>query len=228
MCGRFTIRTRPDALARAAGIGQMDIDFHPRFNLAPTQPVLAFRVAGGGAEAAYLRWGLIPSWAKDAAIGARMINARGETLAEKPSFRAAFRQRRCVVAADGFYEWRKIGGAKQPWFIRLRGDRPFGLAGLWERWRDPGGAALETCTIVTTAANSLVATVHERMPVLLADEAIARWLAPGFDAEALGSLIAPYPTDAMEAYPVSTRVNSPANDDATLVAPLNAEPARLV
>jgi putative SOS response-associated peptidase YedK len=224
MCGRFTIRKRPDAVAIAAGVPVDGFDFTPRYNVAPSQPVLAFREGA----AVRLRWGLIPSWAKEPAIGARMINARGETIAEKPSFRAAFQKRRCAIPADGFYEWRRDGAARQPYFIRLTGDRPFAFAGLWERWRDPAGAAIETCTIITTAANELVAPIHDRMPVILDDAAVPIWLAPGFDAPLLASLIAPCPGGAMEAYPVGTLVNRPTVDGPSLVAPLAAAPGRLL
>jgi putative SOS response-associated peptidase YedK len=216
MCGRFTIRNRPDAVARAAGVGDGTFDFAPRFNVAPGEPILVFRTG----EAARPRWGLVPSWAKDPAIGNRMINARGETIAEKPSFRAAFRQRRCAIPADGFYEWTKRGPTRQPYFVRLAGDAPFAFAGLWERWRGPGGEALETCTIVTTSANALLAPLHDRMPVMLEPDRVPVWLAPGFDGPLLASLIAPFPPERMEAYPVATRVNRPAVDEPSLVAPL--------
>ena len=211
MCGRFTLRTPPDAVASAAGLRLGPSPLQPRFNIAPSQSVLAFRAG----EAVHLRWGLVPSWAKDPAIGSRMINARGETVAEKPSFRAAFRQRRCVVPADGFYEWRAVGKGKQPYFLRLKGDRPFAFAGLWERWQGADGTTLETCAIVTTTPNALAATIHDRMPLILGPEAIAPWIDPS-------TASAPFPADAMEAFPVSTRVNRPANDDPMLVAPLNA------
>jgi putative SOS response-associated peptidase YedK len=227
MCGRFTLRARPEDVARAAGADLGGLPFRPRFNIAPSQDVLAFR-AGGAAQ---LRWGLIPSWAKDPTIGNRMINARAETLAEKPAFRRPFRQHRCVVAADGFYEWRKpdsVRGAKTPWFIRLAGDVPFGVAALWDAWRGPD-ATVESCTIVTTAANRLVAPIHDRMPVILTGDAIRRWIAtPPEVAEELRDVLAPYPAEAMAADPVSNRVNRPANDDAACLAPPGRAPGRLL
>ncbi len=226
MCGRFTLRADPADVARAAGAGAGPA-FRPRYNVAPTQDVLAYRARDGApAEAVLLRWGLIPSWAKDPAIGNRMINARAETIAEKPAFRAAFRRRRCAVAADGFYEWKKLARGKQPYLVRLAGDRPFAFAGLWEAWRGPDGVSIETCAIVTTTANALVARVHDRMPVILTDAAIALWLAT--PPERADALLVPYAAEAMDAYPVSPRVNRPANDDPACAAPLNAEPERLL
>lgn len=220
MCGRFTLRAPPEDVARAAGAGTGDLPFAPRWNIAPSQDVLAFRADGP----ARLRWGLIPSWAKDPAIGARLINARSETVAEKPAFRRPFRSRRCAIAADGFYEWRAPDagrGPKTPWFIHLAGDRAFAFAGLWDAWTGPDGV-VETCAILTTAANALVAPIHDRMPVILTGPAIARWLAG--PAEALGDLMAPYPAEAMAAFAVTGRVNRPANDDAACVAPFAGEP----
>jgi putative SOS response-associated peptidase YedK len=217
MCGRFTLRARPEEVARAAGQRLDRLDFRARFNIAPTQPVLGFRA---GAAVA-LRWGLIPSWAKDAAIGQRLINARAETVAEKPSFRGPFRHRRCAIAADGFYEWRRKDGVKQPYFLRLVGDRPFAFAGLWDAWQGPEGT-VESCAIITTAPNALVRPIHDRMPVILTGDAIGRWIAtPAKDVNDLRELLAPCPPEAMDAYPVSRHVNSPANDDAACIAPVN-------
>ncbi|MGH6718055.1 MAG: SOS response-associated peptidase [Alphaproteobacteria bacterium] len=220
MCGRFTLRAKPEDVARAAGAGLGRLDVRPRYNIAPTQPVLAFRA--GAAEAVTLRWGLIPSWAKDAAIGSRMINARAETVALKPAFRGPFRRRRCAIAADGFYEWQRTAGAKQPFFLRLVGDRPFAFAGLWDAWQGPEGT-IESCTIITTQANPLVQPIHDRMPVILTGDAILRWIAtPAAAADGLRALLVPWPAEAMDAYPVSRRVNSPAHDDAACIAPVNA------
>ncbi len=229
MCGRFTLRARPDALARAAGLDLAGLDLggaalRPRFNIAPTQDVLAFREGG----AVPLRWGLVPSWATDSGIGSRLINARGETLTEKPAFRSAFRHRRCVVAADGFYEWKVVGKVRQPYFLRLAGDRPFAFAGLWERWQGPDGVAVETCAIITTRPNRVAAAVHDRMPAILAEDQIPLWLGTGTDAARLGAMIGPFPAEAMEAHPVSTRVNRPANDDPTLIQPLDSVPDLLL
>ncbi len=172
-------------------------------------------------ELVWLRWGLIPAWAKDPAIGNRLINARAESAAEKPAFRAAMRRRRCLVVADGFYEWQPAGGpktetvprAKQPYLIRLHGDRPFGFAGLWEAWEASDHATLETCTILTTAANDLVRSIHDRMPVILPASGYAAWLDPAIeDPRQLAPLLMPYPSDEMEAQPVGDFVNSPAHD----------------
>jgi putative SOS response-associated peptidase YedK len=166
-----------------------------------------------GRECVLLRWGLIPGWAKDPAIGARLINARAETVAEKPAFRAAFRRRRCLVLADGFYEWQKSAKRKQPFFFHLRDDRPFAFAGLWESWEGGDNSHLETCTILTTEPNDLVATVHDRMPVILAPDAHDAWLDPAVEQpDRLTPLLRPYPAEAMDAYPVGPLVNSPTHD----------------
>ena len=203
------------------------LNLRPRFNVAPSQNVAAVRANDDGHTLAMLRWGLIPAWARDPAIGHRLINARSETAAEKPSFRAAYRHRRCLIPADGFYEWKREGKTRQPWLFALRDAAPFAFAGLWERWTVPAGAALtgslaerrpgdavETCTILTTAANETVAPVHGRMPVILPREAHDPWLA-GEDVP-----LAPYPVDDMTAHPVSTLVNRPANDDPRCVEPI--------
>lgn len=187
----------------------------PRYNIAPTQDVAVVRAGTSGSrELAMLHWGLVPAWAKERDVGNRMINARAETLAEKPAFRAALRARRCLVLADGFYEWQKLPTRKQPYHVRLRDGRPFGFAGLWERWNSPEGEALESCTIVTTVPNEVVAPIHDRMPVILAAEDVGAWLEPGQrDVTAILPLLRPYPAELMKAYPVGLRVNSPANDD---------------
>jgi putative SOS response-associated peptidase YedK len=200
----------------------------PRFNIAPGQDVAAVRLGDDGSrQLCALRWGLIPSWAKDPSIGNRLINARGETVAEKPAFRRAFEHRRCLVPADGYYEWKTIGKGlgKQPYFIRLRDDEPFALAGLWDRWQDPSGVAGETCTIVTTAANELTAPIHDRMPVIVAPDDYAVWLGPGrLEADAWERMARPYPGERMTMYPVSTRVNQPRNDSAACVEPVDMSP----
>jgi putative SOS response-associated peptidase YedK len=196
--------------------------FTPRFNIAPTQPVPVVRCSpenrDSEREFVWLRWGLIPSWAKDPAIGNRMINARAETVAQKPSYRAAFRRRRCLVVADGFYEWQRAGRQKQPYFIRMRDDRPFAFAGLWEAWEGADHSALETCTLLTTEPNELMQPIHNRMPVILAADAYEQWLDPaGQEADSLSRLLGPYPPDEMVAYPVSTYVNSPTHDGARCI-----------
>lgn len=200
-----------------------------RYNIAPTQPVGIVRLDRGGAERewALVHWGLIPSWAKDPGIGARMINARGETVAEKPSFRAAMKRRRCLVPADGFYEWKRIGKRKQPYHIRLRSHSPFAFAGLWEIWAGPDGSELESCTLITTTPNELMAEVHDRMPVILAPEDYAQWLGTGQDADRreigqLQHLIRPYDATDMEAYPVSTSVNNPMHEGESLISPVSS------
>ena len=196
--------------------------FTPRFNIAPTQPVAVVRACPEGPglerELAWLRWGLIPSWAKDPAIGNRMINARAETAAEKPAYRAAFRHRRCLVVADGFYEWQRTGGRKQPYFIRMRDDRPFAFAGLWESWHGPEEGPLESCTLLTTEPNELLEPIHNRMPVILAADDYRQWLDPTIQKpEAVAMLLRPLPAEGMTSYPVTTYVNSPTRDDAQCI-----------
>jgi len=199
-------------------------ELSPRFNIAPTQAVAAVRArADGGRELVALTWGLIPSWSKDRTIGSRMINARAETVGEKPAFRAALRARRCLVLADGFYEWQKLGTRKQPHHIRMRDGRPFAFAGLWERWTPAEGDPVESCTIITTLPNEVVAPIHDRMPAILAPADLDRWLDPGArDPAAVAALLRPYPAGDMTAYPVSLRVNSPGADDPSCVVPTNA------
>jgi len=214
MCGRFTLRAPASLVAEQFALFEM-APFAPRFNIAPSQPVAVVRLLPDEPERqlAWLRWGLIPSWATDPAIGNRMINARAETVAEKPAFRAALRRRRCLVIADGFYEWQKTGGKKQPHFIHMRDDRPFAFAGLWESWEGADHSVVESCTLLTTEPNQLLAPIHNRMPVILAPERYHQWLDPGVgDPDRLRPLLAPYPADRMGAYPITTYVNSPAND----------------
>jgi putative SOS response-associated peptidase YedK len=168
------------------------------------------------------RWGLVPFWAKDRAIGNRLINARAESLAEKPAYRDSFKKRRCLVVADGFYEWQKVDGRKQPWLLRLRDGGPFGFAGLWSVWREKAsGDELESCTIVTTSPNELAAPIHDRMPVILPRERHAEWLDPAAEPSSLAALLEPFPALKMEAYPVSTWVNAPQHDDRRCVEPLS-------
>ncbi len=209
MCGRFSLIVDASVLA---DVFDMDPprDLKPRFNIAPTQTVPVARAAEPGPrEWTEARWGLIPPWAKDAKIGARMINARGETAATKPSFRSALKNRRCLVPADGFYEWVQFGGAKVPHYIHFTDGRPFAFAGLWERWRE-----LDTFTIITTGPNELVAPLHDRMPVILAPNNFSEWIQPvELRPGRLDVLLSPCPAEEMEAYPVSTHVNKPANDD---------------
>ena len=228
MCGRFTQRLSWAELHELMDLIGPPRNLRPRYNVAPSHDVAVVRAADGGRNLSMLRWGLIPAWAKDPAIGYRLINARSETVAEKPSFRSAYRRRRCLIPADGFYEWQRLGKIRQPWLFGLRYGAPFALAGLWERWTIPEGAELtgslaelgpgdpvETCTILTTAANETVAPVHGRMPVILPRDACDPWLA-GEDVS-----LAPYAPDAMTAHPVSTLVNRPANDEPRCVEPVS-------
>lgn len=218
MCGRFTLTADPADLQQAFPAYAFPMQYTPRFNIAPTQPVLAIHRQG----VEFFLWGLIPSWAKDASIGARLINARAETLAEKPAFRAAFKYRRCLIPADGFYEWKSEAGTKRktPYFISLRGHRLFAFARLWEIWNSPDGSEICTCAIVTTRPNHLMAELHDRMPVILQPSDYAQWLdpAPLLPASLL-PLLRPFPAEEMTAYPVSTLVNNPANDRPECIQP---------
>ncbi len=221
MCGRYTL-SDPGDLLEELGIEPGE-ELRPRFNIAPTQlaPV-ARQTAAGGHQLDHLRWGLVPFWAKDLSIGSRMINARAETVAEKPSFRNALRQRRCLVLSDGFYEWRKLADGKQPHHIRLISGRPFVFAGLWERW-DKGEQPIETFTIITTEASDDVRQLHHRMPVILDGETRDLWLDPRVeDKELLTSLLLPYPAGSIEHRPVSRVVNSPRNDSPACLAPIES------
>ena len=228
MCGRFTNRFSWKELHERLDLVGTPLNLRPRYNIAPSQDVAVARAAPDGRTLTMLRWGLIPAWAKDSAIGHKLINARSETAAEKPSFRSAFRDRRCLIPADGFYEWQRRGGTRQPWLFGLRDGAPLVFAGLWECWTVPEGAvvtgslaerrpgdAVETCTILTTAANETVAPVHGRMPVILPPDSRDAWLMGG-DVP-----LAPYPADEMTAWPVSAHVNRPANDDPRCVEPIS-------
>lgn len=221
MCGRFTLTIDPAELQEKYGNTEFPQKFAPRFNIAPSQPVLAIPNDGQN-KADFFVWGLIPSWAKDPSIGNRLINARGETLAEKPSFRGGYKYKRCLVLADGFYEWKAQPGTKIkiPHFIHIKDRQPFAFAGLWDEWFSPDGTQIRSCTIITTEPNELMASIHNRMPVILPRDAYAKWLdtAPQ-NADALQPLITPYPAEEMAAYPVSTLVNNPKNDLAECVVP---------
>jgi len=218
MCGRYTLRTAPAEFWPADQLAL----FVPRYNIAPSQPVAAVRQHDGRPQLAQLRWGLIPSWSKDEKIGYRTINARAESITQKPAFRSAFQCRRCLILADGFYEWKPDGKKKQPYFIHLHKDRPFAFAGLWERWLGPHGNRLqqpiESCTIITTVPNQLTSQVHDRMPVILHPQDHASWLDPEFeDLDRLQALLKPFDADAMESYPVGSFVNKPSHDGAECV-----------
>jgi putative SOS response-associated peptidase YedK len=193
------------------------IEAPPRFNIAPQTPVVTIP-NDGRFQMQAMRWGLVPSWAADDSVGARMINARLETAAEKPAFRSALKRRRCIIPADGFYEWKKTGDAKTPMYIARSDDRPMGFAGLWESWTSPDGSTLLSTTVLTTTPNALMAEIHDRMPVILDEAHWKAWLEPGErSVEQLASVLSPFPAELMRAFPVSTRVNSPRNDDATLI-----------
>ncbi len=218
MCGRFTLSTPPKAVADLFGLADVP-DLPPRYNIAPSQPVASVR-GGRSWSLDMLRWGLVPGWARDPKIGHSLINARAETVADKPAFRSAFRQRRCLIPADGFYEWVRDGGTPRGYHIRLADSAVFALAGLWESWLDPEGRAIETCCIITTTANDLVAPLHERMPVLIDPGDFGRWLDPACRSpEELLPLLLPYPAEAMTAVAVGPLVNSPKNDDPNCLAP---------
>lgn len=220
MCGRFTLTTNLGAIAKRFGVARFLEEVGPRYNIAPTQTVIVVN-DDGTRHLTRMQWGLIPSWAKDPAIGNRMINARAETVATKPAFRVALRKRRCLIPADGFFEWTPAGRRKQPVHIALKNREPFGFAGLWETWTAPGGQEIKTCTIITTEANDLLKPIHDRMPVILSKDAERVWLDPTIqDPAILLPLLRPYPSDEMEVYPVSAKVNSPANDGPWCIQPL--------
>lgn len=223
MCGRFVQYSDPELYAERFGL-DLVCEAEPRYNLAPTQPVLAIRLAPEGKrELVPLRWGLIPHWSKGPDSRYSMINARAETVATKPAYRDAFRQRRCLIPSEGFYEWRASASGKQPYLIGRRDQMPFLMAGLWERWRGEGvdQPPIESCTIIVTDANALVRPIHDRMPVILTDEAAERWLDPDErDPAALAGLLRPADPAEMRLHPVSRAVNNARNDAAELLAPL--------
>lgn len=222
MCGRFTLTVDPSELREAFSNYGFPDQHAPRFNIAPTQPILAIP-NDDRQQADFFAWGLIPSWAKDPSIGSRLINARAEGLAEKPSFRGSFKYKRCLIPADGFYEWKAQPGTKTkvPYFIFLEDQRPFAFAGLWDEWYSPEGGSVRSATIITTAPNELMTPIHNRMPVILEPEDYARWLDPTPQRpEDLSQLLKPFPADKMSSHPVSTLVNSPSNDRPELVVPV--------
>jgi len=243
MCGRFTLTAASEVVAEFFELAEAP-DLVPRYNIAPTQmvPVVMLDAKDGRRVMRSYRWGLVPSWAKDPAIGSRMINARSETVATKPSFRSALRRRRCLVIADGFYEWQKVAGSrrKQPYYIRVgdgtqpcsqahegwfalpnRSCSPFAMAGLWEHWNSPDGTGVDSCAIITTQPNELMHPIHDRMPAIMPRRNFSRWLDPhAAEPEAVVSLLGPYPAEEMKAYPVGTYVNSPGNDSPECIQPL--------
>ena len=230
MCGRFTLASDSDAMNQMFFEFTIPMNLSPRYNISPTQDVAV--IANTPSDTAelsetrqveFFHWGLIPSWAKDPKIGNRMINARSETLAEKPSFRSAYKRQRCLILADGYYEWKQVPGdrRKQPIYIRLKSQKPFALAGLWETWQtERMEEPLRSCTIITCPPNALLEEIHHRMPVILPKDAYAEWLSPEAEsADALQPLLVPYSDEEMEAYLVSTFVNRPTNDSPECIAP---------
>ncbi|MGE0681240.1 MAG: SOS response-associated peptidase [Candidatus Binatia bacterium] len=221
MCGRFTLTTDLGDLEERFSFHVVNLSFKPHYNIAPSQQVLTV-IGAEERRAGLLRWGLIPSWAKDSSIGNRMINARAETVAEKPSFRRALQKRRCLVLADGFYEWKTEGKKKTPMYIALTDHKPFGFAGLWETWKSPEGETIHSCTLITTTPNALMESIHTRMPVILPRDAEAAWLDRSLEDPArLLPLLVPYPANNMDAYAVSLAVNSPRNDSPECIEPID-------
>lgn len=225
MCGRFTLTVDPGQLQEAFPWASVPDEFPPRFNIAPTQPVAVIPNDGLNRMDFYT-WGLIPSWAKDPEIGNRLINARAETLVEKPAFRSAFKRRRCLILADGFYEWKQQADKKTkiPMYIQLADQKPFAFAGLWEIWNSSDGSEIRSCTIITTRPNRLMEEIHNRMPAILAPQHYQPWLSPDEqDARSLAAFLEPIPAAEMKAYPVSRLVNSPNNDVPDCIRPITEE-----
>lgn len=223
MCGRFTLTTSPEQLRAVFEGFSVPDQIQPRYNIAPTQPI-AVVPNDGKNQVDFFLWGLIPAWAKEPTISSRMINARAETLAERPAYRAAYRRRRCLVLADGFYEWRLEPGGrvKTPMYIKLQSGQPFAFAGLWENWQSPNGSNVFSCAIITTEPNNLMQAIHNRMPVILPASAFAQWLEPReCNPQQLEDLLVPFPPEQMQAFAVSTLVNSPANDNPRCIQPVN-------
>lgn len=218
MCGRFVRQKDVDAIVSDFAVQKVVCDLAPSYNVAPTQQV-AVIMHDRVKQLVSVRWGLVPSWAPSLSVGNTMINARAETVAQKGSFREAFEKRRCLVVADGFYEWRKEGKTKQPILIRLKSDRAFGFAGLYENWLSPEGQNIRTCTIITTEPNEIMRTIHNRMPVIIPTQQEETWLSPGAEPTALLSLLKPYPAEEMQTREVSALVNSPANDSPECLKP---------
>jgi putative SOS response-associated peptidase YedK len=219
MCGRYASTIPPEAM-RALFRYLEQPNFPPRYNIAPTQPIAIVRMAEGKRQFALLRWGLIPAWVKDPRAFSLLINARGESVNEKPAFRNAMKYRRCLVPADGFYEWKREGETRRPYFVRRRDGAPVAFAGLWENWMGPNGEEVETAAIVTTTASRSISHIHDRMPVIVPPEAFDFWLDPKVDAQTAAAAIAPAPEGEIEAYAVSSAVNRTANDSAVLMQPL--------
>jgi putative SOS response-associated peptidase YedK len=223
MCGRFDLHLPREAIAGIFGITIVQ-DIQPRYNIAPTQQVVVIRTYPDATRHLdLLKWGLIPSWAKDPSIGSRMINARSETVDVKPAFRTALKHRRCIIPANGFYEWREVSGKKHPLYVKLKSNDLMMFAGLWDHWKSPEGEVIESCTILTTTTNDLIKPLHDRMPVILEPKDIDLWLDHQVaDPEQLKPLFKPYFSEHMEMHPVSDLVNSPRNETSDLIKPLEA------
>jgi putative SOS response-associated peptidase YedK len=224
MCGRYVLTLPPEAIRALFRYEDLP-NFPPRYNIAPTQPIGIVRTFEGRRRFALVRWGLIPSWVKDPKEYSLLFNARGESVRDKPAFRSAMRYRRCLIPADGFYEWKRQGEGRRPYFVRPRGRTPIAFAGLWEAWSGPNGEEMETAAIITTPANSALRSIHDRMPVVIPPDAFDLWLdCLNVDAATASTLIAPAPDDLFEAYEVTTAVNRVANDSAALIEPASAAP----
>ena len=224
MCGRYTLTASPEALRALLRYIEQP-NFPPRYNIAPSQPIAIVRLVDGRRQFALVRWGLLPSWVKDPKTFSLLINARGESAADKPAFRAAMKRRRCLIPADGFYEWQATGDRKRPFYVHAKSGEPLVFAGLWETWTGPNGEELDTAAIVTTRANKTLSVLYERMPVIVPPEAFDLWLNTiEVDAAAAAALIAPAPDDLLEAYEISTAVNRTANDNPKLLEPVGAAP----
>ena len=224
MCGRFAVISAPEAVRALFGYAETP-NFPPRYNIAPTQPIAVVRFTEGRRHFALVRWGLIPSWVKDPRTVSLMFNARGETPAEKPAYRNAMKRRRCLVPADGFYEWKRDGDRKRPYWVHPRQRGPIAFAGLWEAWIGPNGEEVETAAIVTTVANNALKPLHDRMPVVVPPDAFDLWLDPSADLQTASSLVAPAAEDFFEAYEVSGAVNRAVNDGRALLTPASELPA---
>lgn len=224
MCGRFALKTPTSVLASHFKLDET-VDVAPRYNIAPGTDIPTIRHSPEGKRVMHLlRWGLVPHWAKDPGIGTKLSNARGETVADKPSFRDAFKRRRCLVPADGFYEWKAEGRVKQPYYFSMKDGTPFALGGVWESWRAPNGDILRTCCLITTAPNEIMMPVHDRMPVIVSPDDYAQWLT-GEPVEAQ-ALIKPYPIEDMQAWAVSRRVSRSGEEGADLINPVELEPTQ--
>jgi putative SOS response-associated peptidase YedK len=223
MCGRFVLTANPQVVQQEFNLSMAPAEMQPRYNIAPTQPVMVI-TNENPKEVTYHKWGLIPSWAKDMSMASKMINARSESAAEKPAFRAAFRRRRCLVPTDGFYEWQEHGTDKTPMFVHRPNRELYAMAGLWEIWHDPDGGELRTCTILTTEANAFMQQYHHRMPVIIHPQDYALWLSPNEEPlPVLQGLMKAYDENGLEAYPVSKAVNRVSNDTPSLIEPFNQQ-----